>query len=108
MNNKSEVKPEKANVFLNKTIDGYDTTVVNKVDYNDDKNVMILNAILDEVHNYDVYDEEDTKRLIAELEYNDYLSLYDDDIYLYVERIEPFTEKEIDKDMFLTIKFPTL
>lgn len=103
-----ESKPEKANVTLIKTIDGYETTVVNTVNYNDDKKVMILNAIIEELHNYDIDDEEEMARLIRELESNDYLTVSDYAILLKVRSIEPFTEKQLDKDMFLTIKYPAI
>lgn len=106
MDKEPKAKPEKANVTLIKTIDGYETTVVNTVNYNDDKKVMILNAIIDELHNYDIDDEEEMARLIRELESNDYLTVSDYAILLKVRSIEPFTEKQLDKDMFLTIKYP--
>lgn len=98
-------KPEKARVFLSKMIAGYETQVVNIVDYNDDFEQMYLNAIMQEVHNYDM-DEENI--VLKELKENDFRYLYDGDIHLAIEYIEPFTEKQLDKDMFLIIKYPAI
>ena len=100
------MKPEKANVVLTKTIDGYETLVTNVVEYNDDPKIMFLDAVMQETHNHDEDDRED---ILKELEVNGWDNFQDGwDISLVLEYIEPFTEKEIDKNMFLTIKFPTI
>lgn len=101
-----ESKPEKANVFITKVIDQYETQVVNTVDYNEDIEQMYLEAVMLEVHNYN---EEDKDEVFKELKDMDFISFNDGyDITLVLEHIEPFTEKQLDKDMFLTIKYPAI
>ena len=99
----TESKPEKAKVFLTKLIAGYETQVVNTVNYNDDIEQMYLDAIMQEVHNYDM-DEEST--VLEELQENGFQYFYDGDICLVIEDYELFTEKQLDKDILLTIKYP--
>ena len=103
--NMQESKPEKANVFLTKIIAGYETRVVNTVNYNDDFEQMYLEAIMLEVHNYD---EEDREYILKELTKNEFLFFDDGDICLYIHDYELFTEKQLDKDMYLTIKYPSI
>lgn len=100
-----ESKPEKARIFLTKMIAGYETQVVNTVNYNDDFEQMYLDAIMLEVHNYDA-DEESI--VLKELKENDFQYLDDGDIHLVIEDYELFTEKQLDKDMILTIKYPAI
>ena len=99
-------KPEKANVYMYKTISQYETLVCNTVDYNDDYIIMVLDAIMQEVHNYD---EEDRDGILKSLEENG-MDTFEDgwEITLVLAYIEPFTEKQLDKDMFLTIKYPAI
>lgn len=102
----TESKPEKANVVLTKTIDGYDTLVTNVVEYNDDPKIMFLDAIMQETHNYD---EEDREGILEGLNENGWDTFQDGwEISLVLEYIEPFTEKQLDKDMFLIIKYPAI
>lgn len=101
-----ETKPEKANVVLTKTINYYDTFITSIVEYNDDPKIMFLDAIMQETHNY--Y-EEDRESILEVLNENGWDTFQDGwDISLVLEYIEPFTEKQIDKDMFLTIKYPSI
>lgn len=101
-----ESKPEKANVYITKIISQYETQVVNTVDYNEDIEQMYLDAVMQEVHNYD---EEDREDILKSLEENGMDSFEDGwEISLLLEYIEPFTEKQLDKDMFLTVKYPTI
>ena len=102
----TDSKPEKANVVLTKTIDGYDTLVTNVVEYNDDPKIMFLDAIMQETH---IYDEEDRESILEGLDKNGWDTFQDGtDISLVLEYIEPFTEKQLDRDMFLTIKYPSI
>ena len=101
-----ESKPEKANVVLTKTIDRYDTLVTNVVEYNDDPKIMFLDAIMQETHHYD---EEDRESILEGLNENGWDTFQDGcDISLVLEYIEPFTEKQLDRDMFLIIKYPAI
>lgn len=101
-----ESKPEKANVVLTKTIVGYDTLITHIVEYNDDPKIMFLDAIMQESHNYD---GEDREGILEKLDRNGWDTFQDGwDISLVLEYIEPFTEKQLDKDMFLTIKYPSI
>ena len=101
----TEYKPEKANVVLTKTIGRYDTLVTNVVEYNDDPKIMFLDAIMQETHNYD----EDREGVLEKLDQNGGDTFQDGwDISIILEYIEPFTEKQLDKDMFLIIKYPSI
>lgn len=101
-----ESKPEKANVYMTKTISQYKTLVCITVDYNDEYIIMVLDAIMQEVHNYD---EEDREDILKSLEENGMDSFEDGwEISLLLEYIEPFTEKQLDRNMFLTVKYPTI
>ena len=105
-NSMDKAKPERAKVFMTKIISGFETLVQNIVNYNDDPKAMILDAVMQETHNYS---NDDIEEVIANLKSNDYTQLDDGyEINLVIEWIEPFTEKELDKDMFLTIKYPSI
>lgn len=75
----TESKPEKANVFLTKNIAGYETRVVNTVNYDDDFEQMYLNAIIQEVHNYDTGEE---NIILKELQDNNFQYIYTTEIYV--------------------------
>lgn len=99
-------KPEKANVYITKIISEYETLVVNTVDYSDNLEQMYLDAIMLEVHNYD---EDDRAVVSEELKETDFEYFNDGwEITLVINHIEPFTEKQLDKDMILTIKYPSI
>lgn len=99
-------KPEKANVYITKIISEYETLVVNTVDYNDNFEQMYLDAIMQEVHNHD---EDDRAIVFEELKEADFEYFNDGwEITLVIDHIEPFTEKQLDKDMILTIKYPSI
>ena len=99
-------KPEKANVFMTKIISQYETQVVNTVDYNEDIEQMYLEAVMQEVHNHDENDREFVLGYLTDSDFDYFID--GDDITLILEYIEPFTEKQLDKDMFLTIKYPAI
>ena len=101
-----ETKPEKANVFMTKVIEQYETLVVNTVEYNEDKEQMYLDAVLQETHNHDDDDREAILEHLREVDFDYFNDGYD--ITLLLEHIEPFTEKQLDKDIFLTIKYPAI
>lgn len=102
----TESKPEKANVYIIKVINGFETLVVNTVEYNEDKEQMYLDAVMQEVHNYDDYDRESILENLREVDFDYFHDGYE--ITLLLEHIEPFTEKQLDKDIFLTIKYPAI
>lgn len=99
-------KPEKANVFIIKVINGFETLVVNTVEYNEDKEQMYLDAVLQETHIYDDDDREGILEHLREVNFDYFNDGYE--ITLLLDRIEPFTEKQLDKDIFLTIKYPAI
>ena len=101
-----ESKPEKANVYITKIISQYETQVVNTVDYNEDIEQMYLDAVMQEVHNYDEDDREFVLGYLTDADFDCFNDGYE--ITLVLEYIEPFTEKQLDKDMFLTVKYPTI
>ena len=101
-----ESKPEKAKVFMTKVIEQYETQVVNTVDYNEDIEQMYLEAVMQEVHNYYEGDREVVLEYLKEVDFDYFNDGYE--ITLILDRIEPFTEKQLDKDMFLTIKYPAI
>lgn len=101
-----ESKPESAYVHLTKIINGFETEILSKVIYNDNPEMMILDAVMQEVHNHN---EDDRDLILDKLNENSFQYFDDDfDISLVVEYIEPFTEKQLDKDMILTIKYPSI
>ena len=101
-----ETKPEKANVFITKIISQYETQVVNTVDYNENKEQMYLDAVMQEVHNYDEDDREVVLKYLKEADFDYFNDGHE--ITLVLDHIEPFNEKQLDRYMFITIKYPAI
>lgn len=98
------MNPEWADVYICKIISGFETLVINKVSYNENKEQMILDAVMMESHNYTEEEKEEVYILLKE---NDFNTFEDDfDITLLIEDIIPFDIKEISPNVFTLIKYP--